>query len=119
MEDKKTPWTYKVVYFLVKLFSPKYKIVGAEKLPAEPCVIAGNHSQMYGPIAGEIYTPGRHYVWCAGEMMNADEVIFTSASALCCRVTKIDGKPVGGKDFALFDRIRQAAKREIIEEADV
>lgn len=51
------------------------------------------------------------------EMMDADEVIFTSCSALCCRVTKIDGKPVGGKDFALFDRIRQAAKREIIEEA--
>ena len=51
------------------------------------------------------------------EMMDADEVIFTSASALCCRVTKIDGKAVGGRDFALFDRIRQAAKREIIEEA--
>ena len=51
------------------------------------------------------------------ELFDADEVIFTSASALCCRVTKIDGKAVGGKDFALFDRIRQAAKREIIEEA--
>ena len=51
------------------------------------------------------------------EMMDADEIIFTSASALCCRVTRIDGKPVGGKDFALFDRIRQAAKREIVEEA--
>ena len=51
------------------------------------------------------------------ELMDADEVIFTSASAQCCRVTTIDGKSVGGKDFALFDRIRQAAKREIIEEA--
>ena len=50
MEDKKTPWLYKVIYFLVKLFSPKYKLVGAEKMPQEPCVIVGNHSQMYGPI---------------------------------------------------------------------
>lgn len=73
MEDKKTPWLYKVIYFLVWLFSPKYKIVGAEKLPKEPCVIVGNHSQMYGPIAAEIYTPGKHYVWCAGELMNKDE----------------------------------------------
>ena len=74
MDDKKTPWLYKVIRFLVWLFSPKYRLVGAEKLPAEPCVIVGNHSQMFGPIAGELYIPGRHEVWCAGEMMNREEV---------------------------------------------
>ncbi len=74
MEEKKTPWTYKVVYKLVWLFSPKYKLVGEENLPKEPCVIVGNHSHMYGPIAGEIYTPGDHYVWCAGQMMHREEV---------------------------------------------
>ena len=74
MEDKKTPWLYKVIRWLVWLFSPKYKLVGAEKLPDEPCVIVGNHSQMYGPIAGELYIPGKHCVWCAGEMMRREEV---------------------------------------------
>ena len=74
MEEKKTPWTYKVVYKLVKCFSPKYKLVGTENLPQEPCVIVGNHSQIYGPIAGEIYIPGDHYVWCAGQMMHKEEV---------------------------------------------
>lgn len=74
MEDKKTPWLYKVIYFLVKLFSPKYTLVGTEKLPKEPCVIVGNHSQMYGPIAGEMYIPGKHYVWCAGALMHKEEV---------------------------------------------
>ena len=74
MEDKKTPWLYKVIRWLVWLFSPKYKLVGAEKLPDEPCVIVGNHSQMYGPIAGELYMPGKHCVWCAGEMMRREEV---------------------------------------------
>jgi len=44
------------------------------KLPDEPCVIVGNHSQMYGPIAGELYTPGKHDIWCAGEMMHREEV---------------------------------------------
>ena len=74
MEEKKTPWTYKVVYSLVKRFSSKYKLAGTENLPKEPCVIVGNHSQIYGPIAGEIYIPGDHYVWCAGQMMHKEEV---------------------------------------------
>ena len=32
------------------------------------------------------------------ELMNADEVIVTSSSALCMKVESIDGIPVGGKD---------------------
>ncbi len=51
------------------------------------------------------------------EMMDADEVFFTSASALCCRVTCIDGKAVGGRDPQLFERIRQAALDEAMREA--
>ena len=74
MKDKDTYWLYRVIRWLVWLFSPKFKIVGAENLPDEPCVIVGNHSQMYGPIAGELYTPGKHDIWCAGEMMNRKEV---------------------------------------------
>ena len=74
MEDKKTTWIYRVLRWLVWLFSPKYRLEGTENLPEEPCVIVGNHSHMYGPIAGELYTPGKHYVWCAGEMMNREEV---------------------------------------------
>ena len=74
MEDKKTSWIYRVIYWLVRLFSPRYQLVGTENLPEEPCVIVGNHSQMFGPIAGEIYTPGKHYIWCAGEMMHRKEV---------------------------------------------
>ncbi len=74
MDDKKTSWLYRVIRWLVRLFSPHYRLVGTENIPEEPCVIVGNHSQMYGPIAGELYTPGKHYVWCAGEMMNREEV---------------------------------------------
>ena len=74
MDDKKTTWIYRVIRWLVWLFSPKYRLEGTENLPQEPCVIVGNHSHMYGPIAGELYTPGKHYVWCAGEMMHREEV---------------------------------------------
>ena len=74
MEEKKTSLLYKIVRWFVWLFSPKYRLEGAEKLPEEPCIIVGNHSHMYGPIAGEFYIPGPHYIWCAGEMMNRKEV---------------------------------------------
>ena len=74
MDEKETHWLYRVIRWLVWLFSPRFRIVGAENLPDGPCVIVGNHSQMYGPIAGELYTPGKHDIWCAGEMMNKKEV---------------------------------------------
>ena len=74
LNEKKSSRLYKIVRWFVWLFSPKYRIVGREKLPHAPCVIVGNHSHMYGPIAGEVYTPGKHYIWCAGQMMNRKEV---------------------------------------------
>ncbi len=74
MDDKKTTWIYRVLRWLVWLFSPKYRLEGTENLKEGPCIIAGNHSHMYGPIAGELYTPGKHYVWCIGEMMHREEI---------------------------------------------
>ena len=74
MDDKKTSWLYRVIRWFIRLFSPKYRFIGQENLPEEPCIFVGNHCHMYGPIAGELYTPGKHYVWCAGEMMNRKEV---------------------------------------------
>ena len=74
MDDKQTSWLYRMFRWFIWLFSPKYELRGTENLPGELCVIVGNHSHMYGPIAGELYMPGRHYVWCAGEMMHREEV---------------------------------------------
>jgi hypothetical protein len=42
------------------------------------------------------------------ELMNADEVFFSSSSALTCRVGEIDGQPVGLKDEVTFAKIRDA-----------
>ena len=72
--DKKTTRLYRILYRLVWQLSPKYRIEGADRLPDGACVIVGNHCHMYGPIAGEMYTPGKHSVWCAGEMMHRQEV---------------------------------------------
>ena len=74
MKKRKDYWLYRIVRWLVWLFSPKLTTQGAENLPEEPCIIVGNHCQMYGPIACEIYPPVNRYTWCAGEMMKWKEV---------------------------------------------
>ena len=65
---------YRMLRWLVWLFSPKYELRGTEHLPEGPCVIVGNHCQMNGPIAAELYTPGTHKTWCIAEMMTKGEV---------------------------------------------
>ncbi len=50
------------------------------------------------------------------ELMDADEVFFSSSSALTCRVKEIDGKAVGMRDEATFARIRDAYQRLVKEE---
>lgn len=65
---------YRVIRFFVWLFYSKMTVVGAENLPEEPCVVVGNHTQMNGPICGEIYFPGKRKIWCAHQMMYLKEV---------------------------------------------
>jgi len=65
---------YRAVKWLVWLFYPKMKVFGTDNLPDEPVIIVGNHCQMNGPIACELYVPGNRYTWCAGQMMNLKEV---------------------------------------------
>lgn len=67
-------WVYRAVRGLVRLFYPSPEFEGLENLPEGPCVIVGNHAQMNGPIVGEAFLPGRHVVWCNGEMMHLKEV---------------------------------------------
>ncbi len=68
------PLAFKFIRNAVALFSPKIEVVGAEHLPDEPVIIVGNHAQMYGPIACELYMPQNVYTWCAGQMMELKEV---------------------------------------------
>ncbi len=74
MEDKKTSLLYKIIKFFVLLFYPKMRVEGAENLPDGPAIVVGNHSQTHGPLSGELYFPGKHYIWCAGQMMHLKEV---------------------------------------------
>ena len=74
MEEKKTSFLYKILKFFVLLFYPKTEIEGLENLPEGPAVVVGNHAQLHGPLAAELFFPGRHYIWCAGQMLRLREV---------------------------------------------
>lgn len=74
MEHKRGSRLYGFVKWAVQLVYPKIRVVGTENLPDEPVIYVGNHAQMHGPITCELYMPGRHYTWCAGEMMHLKEV---------------------------------------------
>ena len=65
---------YRFIKAMVRLFYPKTEFVGAENIPDGPVVIVGNHAKMNAPIACELYLPGNHLTWTAGEMMHLKEV---------------------------------------------
>lgn len=65
---------YRIIRYLVWVFYPKITVEGLENLPDESCIIVGNHTQMNGPICGELHFPGKRKIWCAHEMMYLKEV---------------------------------------------
>ncbi len=71
---KKTSLLYRIIKWLVRVFYRKMNVGGLEYLPEEPALIISNHAQMNGPIACELYFPGRRYTWCIGHMMHLREV---------------------------------------------
>ncbi len=73
-ENKGVSPLYRLVRWFVRLFFPKMQLSGEENLPKEPCVIVGNHSQLYGPVSAELYLPFPHRTWCIGEMMDRKTV---------------------------------------------
>ncbi len=70
---KKSP-LFRLIRFIIWLFYPRIQVEGLENLPEEPSIIVGNHAQLHGPIAGELYLPENCYIWCAGQMMEWKEV---------------------------------------------
>ncbi len=73
-ENKKKPWTFRFIKAAVRFFYPKTELVGLDTLPSEPCVIVGNHTQLHGPVACELFFPDNFHTWCASQMMELREV---------------------------------------------
>ena len=74
MCEKLASVIYRGIKYLVKIVYPRIEVIGTENLPHEAAVIVANHAQMNGPIACELYFPGKRYAWCAGQMMHLKDV---------------------------------------------
>lgn len=70
----KEPLLFRIIRGLVRAFYPNMELLGLENIPDEPCIIVGNHAQINGPIACELFLPPRFITWCAGQMMHIKEV---------------------------------------------
>jgi len=73
-KQKKKPLLFKIIIYLLRIFYPKMEIVGDENLPDKCCILVGNHAQIHGPIACELYFSDDYYTWCAAPMMKLKEV---------------------------------------------
>lgn len=63
--------------------------------------------------------PTREIPFNLEELMAADEVIVSSAGALCVVANEIDGKPVGGKAPDLIKKLQNAMMHEFLTETDI
>ncbi len=74
MKENKSPILYRALRGIVHCCYKEPQFQGLENIPQEPVIFVGNHAQMHGPIVSELYIPGEHETWCAGEMMHLKEV---------------------------------------------
>lgn len=73
-KQQKQTKPFRFYRYLLRLVYIKMTVEGIENLPDEPAIIVGNHSQMHGPIACELYLDDNFCTWCAGQMMKLKEV---------------------------------------------
>ena len=84
--------------------------------PCDNLILPGIARKHILEICGEQGIPVVEAPFTVDELMAADEVFFSSSSAVTCRVREIDGKPVGMRDEATFAKIRDGYQRMIKED---
>ena len=59
-------------------------------------------------LANEIDVPVSERIFTLEELRSADEIMITSTGVPCVPGVSLDGKPVGGHDPKLLQKLRQA-----------
>lgn len=69
---KQLSWYYyRAACALIAFLFPAPEFTGVENLPqGRPCIIVGNHAQVYGPFYSELYLPCKRTIWCIAEMLD-------------------------------------------------
>ena len=87
--------------------------------PCDNLILPGITRAHILKICAKLGIPVQERPFTLEEMMAADEVFFSSSSALTCRIREIDGQPVGMKDERTFGAIRDAYQQELKAECGV
>lgn len=86
--------------------------------PANELILAGTGRAHLLALCREKGIAVEEREYTVEEMLAADEILITSASALCIRVSEIDGTEVGGKALALVKELQDALLCDFIEKTD-
>ena len=82
---------------------------------ADNLILAGTGRAHLLAACREIGIPISERDYTLEELMDADEILITSASALCMRVLEVDGRSVGGKDTATVKRLQDDLLNDFLE----
>ena len=86
--------------------------------PLDNLILAGITRKLLLQKARELGIPVEERPYTLDELRNADEILFTAASALCCVANRLDGEPVGGGASELVDQLQNAMEAELIRQTD-
>ena len=86
--------------------------------PANELIYAGTGRAHLLALCRKVGFPTEERPYTMAELKEADEVLITSASALCMRVMELDGKPIGGKQPELIKTWQDALLRNYLKETE-
>lgn len=86
--------------------------------PADQWILAGTGRAHLLAFCKELGIAVQERTYTTEELLNADEILITSASALCIRVLEVDGKPVGGKAPALVKKLQAALLQDYLSKTE-
>jgi len=82
--------------------------------PADNLILAGTGRAHLLRFCKQFAIPIEERAYTLKELFEADEILITSASALCMRVVEVDGRPVGGKATDTVKRLQDALLDDFI-----
>ncbi len=86
--------------------------------PADQWILAGTGRAHLIAFCKAFDIPVHERTYTIEELLDADEIIITSASALCMRVLEVDGKPVGGKAAYTIEQLQDALLKDYISKTE-
>lgn len=86
--------------------------------PADEMILAGTGRAHLIVCCRQFGIPVEERTYTLTELINADEILITSASALCMRVIEVNGKAVGGKASYTVKQLQDALLKDFLEKTE-